>query len=72
MYMGSEICPMLLIRVCPKSVFQFVLKCQKLISLVESPVPVQKKKKVTFFFLSSEVPKNGQSKFTLRAKHRLL
>lgn len=32
MCMGSETCPMLLMRVCPKSVFQFVLKCQELIS----------------------------------------
>lgn len=52
MYMGSEICPMLLMHVCPKSMFQFVLRCQELISqLVERPVPVQKKKKsVTLFF----------------------
>lgn len=39
-------------------------------TLVERPVPVQKRKKtITCFFLSSEVLKNGQSKFTLRAKH---
>lgn len=53
MCMGSEICPMLLMHVCPKSVFQFVLKCQELVSqLVERPVPVQNKKKksVTLFF----------------------
>lgn len=70
---------MLLMHVCPKSVFQFVLKCQELVSqLVERPVPVQNKKKKNqlhfsfFFFLSSEVFPNGQSKFTLRAKHKLL
>lgn len=57
MCMGSEMCPMLLMHVCPKSLFWFFLKCQELISqLVEWPVQKKKKKQknsytfVFFFF----------------------